>query len=70
MQHDWWQLRSTSTGKDGSDEELYMSDHLVIWSKGSLDGAGQVIKTFSMDSSVQQVKKRLDLYSKYILPAT
>ena len=37
------------------DEELYYSGNTVVWSHSGLDGVCAVIKTFTMDSVVQQV---------------
>ncbi|XP_076035625.1 anaphase promoting complex subunit 1 isoform X2 [Oratosquilla oratoria] len=50
-----WQVRQS---KDGlMEEELYVSDSTVIWSRGQVgvEGARRVIKCFSCDSTVQQV---------------
>lgn len=43
------------------DEELYVSGLTVVWSKAGQDGVRSVIKTFTMDSPVLQVKNNLSL---------
>ena len=45
-----------STEGEGCDEELYINDQTVVWSRGTLDGAGKVIKSFTVDSPVQDVR--------------
>ena len=41
---------------EGCDEELYIKDKLVVWSRGTLDGAGQAIKSFTMNTLVEDVR--------------
>ena len=36
------------------DEELYVSGHTVVWSRGGQDGSRSIIKTFTMDTPVLQ----------------
>ena len=41
----------------GCDEELYISGSTVVWSKGSVEGGRTVIKSFTIDSPVQEVSQ-------------
>ena len=36
------------------DEELYVSGHTVVWSRGGQDGSRSIMKTFTMDTPVLQ----------------
>ena len=43
------------SGEDDCDEELYVSEHTAVWSRGSVEGGGRVIKSFTLDGPIQQV---------------
>ncbi|KAI0221452.1 Anaphase-promoting complex subunit 1 [Lamellibrachia satsuma] len=44
-------------------EELYVCEQTVVWSRGNVDGNGQVLKTFTMDSPVLEV-----MWCTFLLP--
>ena len=41
--------------ESGSEEELYVSEHTVVWSRGLPDTTASVVKSFTVDSPVQDV---------------
>lgn len=56
-----WEMRSSANGpggncEDSCEEELYTKDHTVIWSRIMLDGTSHVIKSFTMDTPVLEVR--------------
>ncbi|KAL3875250.1 hypothetical protein ACJMK2_038174 [Sinanodonta woodiana] len=62
-QKEQWMFRSLTVEGDDYDEELYISGHTVIWSRGGQDGARSIIKTFTMDSPVLQA-----VWSSFVIP--
>ncbi|KAK3580765.1 hypothetical protein CHS0354_023054 [Potamilus streckersoni] len=62
-QKEQWIFRSLTVGGDSYDEELYISGHTVIWSRGGQDGARSIVKTFTMDSPVLQA-----VWSSFVIP--
>lgn len=45
------------------DEELYVSGSTVVWSKGGQNGARSVMKTFTVESQVLQVRTTIVTFS-------
>ena len=41
--------------ESGSEEELYVSEQTVVWSRGLPDATASVLKSFTVDSPVQDV---------------
>ena len=41
--------------ESGSEEELYISEQTVVWSRGLPDATASVLKSFTVDSPVQDV---------------
>jgi hypothetical protein len=40
---------------DSCEEELFSKDHTTVWSRTTLDGTTHVMKSFTLDSPVQEV---------------
>lgn len=56
FQKDCWKLREyKGTLQDDCDEELYIWENTVVWSRGTTEGGGRVIKSFTLDMPVHQV---------------
>ena len=57
LQKDVWVLREYEADKkeDDCDEELYTTGNTVVWSRGTTEGGGRVIKSFTLDTQIQQV---------------
>jgi len=57
MQGEFWLLRQCPSVSEPCDEELYVSGHVVVWSRGSSDAAGavQVLRCFTTDTPVLEV---------------
>ena len=56
LQKDFWRLRANSRlGIDPCEEELYIDNQLVVWSRGTTDNARKIIKSFTADSAVHEV---------------
>ncbi len=54
---DWqdrWKVRSCDDDS-GSEEELYINDQTVVWSRGLPHGTSTVVKSFTAHSLVQDV---------------
>ncbi|XP_074644686.1 anaphase-promoting complex subunit 1-like [Tubulanus polymorphus] len=59
-----WQLRGSSNEKgELCDEELYIQGRTVIWSRGSQESNRVVLKSFTLDSNVQDA-----LWVNFMLP--
>ncbi|ESO93615.1 hypothetical protein LOTGIDRAFT_232653 [Lottia gigantea] len=50
----WLFRHHEGEGEEKYDEELYVSDRTVVWSKGGQNGVQNVLKTFTVDSPVVQ----------------
>lgn len=54
-------MRASPPGQDEADnggsceEELYVKEHTVIWTRNTLDGHAHIIKSFTMDTPVLEV---------------
>ena len=48
-------IRHDDTG-DEVEEELYINDQTVVWSKTSSLGTSCVVKSYTLDSAVQDVR--------------
>ena len=57
MQGEFWSLRQCPSVSEPCDEELYVSGHVVVWSRGSSEAAGavQVLRCFTTDTPVLEV---------------
>lgn len=51
---DWWKVRRCED-ESGSEEELYVNEQTVVWSRGLPDATSSVLKSFTVDSPVQDV---------------
>ncbi|XP_064622337.1 anaphase-promoting complex subunit 1-like [Lineus longissimus] len=59
-----WKLQSCTGEKcEPCDEELYIKDDTVIWSRGSVGSSRTIIKSFSMDSKIREV-----MWCSFVLP--
>ena len=56
VQKEWWLVRSCISSSDDSDEELYVSGNLVVWSRGNFLSSDtvQVVRSFTVDSPVNE----------------
>ena len=55
LQRDAWWLRKAHKNCGHYEEELYIHENTVVWSIGNSECGGQVLKSFTMDSPVQEV---------------
>ena len=53
LQKDQWQLRELD--EDNCDEELYVTENTVVWSRGCTESGGRIVKSFTLDTTIQQV---------------
>ncbi|XP_077996954.1 anaphase-promoting complex subunit 1-like [Glandiceps talaboti] len=51
---EFWHLRGQEDDKSDFDEELYISGHTVVWSKGCHGSSKFVLKSFTVDSPVTE----------------
>ncbi len=60
---DSWKLRQSPVRKSACDEELYIHERVVIWSRGHGSEGSTIIKSFTMDSPIQEA-----LWCSFLLP--
>ncbi|CAH1791675.1 unnamed protein product [Owenia fusiformis] len=64
-QGEQWRLRSVDNMDNVTDEELYIAENTVLWSRGTVDGARSHYRSFTVDSRVTDAG-----WCKFLLPKT